>query len=216
MQHVAKICLPDYVPSAVHSASTDALISMQLFKLSGGTVVNKKALTAMHHQLRQGGRPERFYLANHSYTVDDVCCAAYRTPCRCGQPNVKVILGAAPGTYPYPYPVVEPSSASTASVPSADAPTGRNSVPTAAPTPAAQAPAPPVAVAPAIPTAVSAVAHVPLPPQAPREDFLPSCTTIQESVMRYGGFNPHANYRDDHDNLYGDFYGNSGGSGRYD
>eukprot|EP01032_Pedospumella_encystans_P001687 gene1687-1967_t len=35
LQHVAKICLPDYTSSEVHSASTDALLSMRLFKLSG-------------------------------------------------------------------------------------------------------------------------------------------------------------------------------------
>lgn len=213
LQHVAKICLPDYTPSEVHSASTDALLSMRLFKLSGGRVEKSKELKAMHHKLRQGKRPDRSYLASHGYVIDDVCCAAYSTtPCRCRQPNVKIILAAKRGEYPYPYPPVPSLSLSPRLVsPGTIVASASVSAP-----PAPQAPSATV-----MPTAppVAAPAPAPLVPPSPylNDEYPMSYSTIQETQMRGGGrFNPHANYTDDHDNLYGYFYGNSGGSGRYD
>lgn len=217
LQHVAKICLTGYVPTEVHSAATDALISMQLFKLFGGRSANQKALKAMHHKLRQGGRPERSYLAINNYALGDVCCAAYSTaPCRCGQPNIKTIFAAAPGQFPYPFPVVAPVSAhvpapapappSAPSAPALKANTGAIRQQASQPQVAAAAPQP---VAPPAPPAPSACSTTLI------DEYPTSYRTIWETQMRGGGlFNPHDNYDDDYDNLYGDFYGNSGGSDR--
>lgn len=171
LQHVASICLPDYEPTNVHSAAVDAKVSIKLFKLTGGPMINKKAMKAIHHKLRQAPRSQKSLIARYNYRLGDVCCAGYsKTLCLCRQPNIKEVLA---GEYPYPFPVVTPAQ-------------------------------------------MNEMNSISRPDRA--EDFEPcesyprSYDTILETIQRGGGrFNPHENYRDDYDNLYGDFHGNSGG-----